>query len=219
MKIASCEAMPSIKEFFPSIKNDLTKVIWTNDVYNDESFQEALNGSVGHVVNTTPYPPTVNLNLPNRNCHLFIQMKFPLWLNAITENMEEKDIDKFFSLCTLNFPEATISIGMVYKGQKLGSNREYTAELVTQMKNTLTRNNVTQTVAFSVFLPTAANSLDTLPALKDVHGITDSALYIYLDIFENFNDDIFSGARKLIKIFGKDRVYLDVSKKVHKKLI
>nr|CAD7411484.1 unnamed protein product [Timema cristinae] len=107
------------------------------------------------------------------------KIKFPLWLNADTDNMEDKDIDNFLSLCTHNFPKATISIGMLHKGQKLRSEQGYNAKLVTQMKDTLTRNNVTQTVAFPVEAHVASYSLDTLPALKDVHGITDSALYIY----------------------------------------
>nr|CAD7409903.1 unnamed protein product [Timema cristinae] len=69
------------------------------------------------------------------------QIKFPLWLNADTDDMEDKDIDKFLSLCTHNFPKATISIGMLHKGQKFGSEIGYDAKLVTQMKDTLTRNN------------------------------------------------------------------------------
>nr|CAD7427852.1 unnamed protein product [Timema monikensis] len=107
-------------------------------------------------------------------------IKFPLWLNADTDKMEDKDIDKFLSLCTHNFPKATISIGMLHKGQKIGSEKRYNAKLVTQMKDTLIRNNVTQTVAFTVQLLTAAYSQDTLAALKDVQGITDSALYMYM---------------------------------------
>nr|CAD7579215.1 unnamed protein product [Timema californicum] len=69
-------------------------------------------------------------------------MKFPLWLNAETVNMSDKEIDKFISLCTHNFPKATLSIGMLHKGQKIGSEIGYNAKLVTQMKDTLTRNNV-----------------------------------------------------------------------------
>ncbi|CAG2062410.1 unnamed protein product, partial [Timema podura] len=42
MKIPSCEAIPSIKEFFPSIKNDLTKVTWIQNVFNDETFKWAI---------------------------------------------------------------------------------------------------------------------------------------------------------------------------------
>nr|CAD7462775.1 unnamed protein product [Timema tahoe] len=188
MKIASCEAIPSIKEFFPSIKNDLTKVTWYHNVF------------------------TMMLSKGQ------LKLKFPLWLHADTDNMGEKDIDKFLSLYTHNFPEATISIGMLHVGQKFGSKREYNAKLVTQMKDTLTRNNVTQTVVFPVDLVGATYSLDTLPALNDVHGITDSALYMYAGVSNHLSDDEISRAWKLIKIFGRDRVYLDTEGVLHDQL-
>nr|CAD7577187.1 unnamed protein product [Timema californicum] len=137
------------------------------------------------------------------------KIKFPLWLNAVTDDMEDKDINKFLSLCTHNFPKATISIGMLHKGQTLGSKRGYSAKLVTQIKDTLTRNNVTQPVAFPVIAPIAADSLDTLPALKDVHGITDSALYMYDERLVNYSYDYINKMKKLVNIFGKNRVYLD----------
>nr|CAD7265172.1 unnamed protein product [Timema shepardi] len=104
------------------------------------------------------------------------KLKFPLWLNAVTDNMVDKYIDEFLSLCTHNFPKATISIGMLHKGQRLKSGEGYSAKLVTQMKDTLIRNNVTQTVAFPVPFYIAANSVDTLPALKNVQGITDTVV-------------------------------------------
>nr|CAD7412691.1 unnamed protein product [Timema cristinae] len=44
------------------------------------------------------------------------KIKFPLWLNANTDHMKDKDIDDFLSLCTHNFPKATISIGILNKG-------------------------------------------------------------------------------------------------------
>nr|CAD7205162.1 unnamed protein product [Timema douglasi] len=136
-------------------------------------------------------------------------MKFPLWLNAETVNMSDKEIDQFISLCTHNFPKATLSIGMLHKGQKIGSEIGYNAKLVTQMKDTLTRNNVTQTVAFTVRLLTAAYSLDTLPALKNVKGITDSALYMYNKKSNEYSSDELSNINKLINMFGRNRVYLD----------
>ncbi|CAG2063970.1 unnamed protein product, partial [Timema podura] len=42
MKITSSEAMSNIKEFFPTINNDLTKVTWALNVHNDEGFHYAL---------------------------------------------------------------------------------------------------------------------------------------------------------------------------------
>nr|CAD7264572.1 unnamed protein product [Timema shepardi] len=117
-------------------------------------------------------------------------IKFPLWLNAVTDDMEDEDIDKFLSLCTHNFPKATISIGMLHSGQRLWSKYTYSAELVTQMKDTLTSNNVTQTVAFPVKFLRAVYSVDTLSALKDVQGITDSALYIYAGNIQFSEEDL-----------------------------
>nr|CAD7409908.1 unnamed protein product [Timema cristinae] len=146
------------------------------------------------------------------------KIKFPLWLNADTDNMEDKDIDKFLSLCTHNFPKATISIGMLHKGQTLRFEEGYNEKLVTQLKNTLIRNNVTQTVAFPVKFTKAVDSVDTLAALKDVQGITDSALYIYSGFVETHGNDRLPNARKLIKIFGKKRVYLDTPDYVYKKV-
>nr|CAD7448597.1 unnamed protein product [Timema bartmani] len=208
MKITSSEAMSNIKEFFPTINNDLTNVTWAHYVHDDKSFQHALEDakSLGVKLNFD------KINVFGKSIKVLQAMsgelKFPVWLHGITDNMEEKDIDEFLSLCTLNFPEATISIGMLHKGQTLKSNEGYNAKLVTQMKDTLIRNNVTQTVAFPVEMFRAAYSLDTLPALKDVHGITDSALYMYAKL-PGFKVDELSRLSKLIKIFGKDRVYLD----------
>nr|CAD7462812.1 unnamed protein product [Timema tahoe] len=200
MEIASYEAIPSVKEFFPSIKNVLVEVNWAQGIFCNESLQLVLEEKVMMI---------------NGNVKM---LTFPLWLHANTSNMEEKDIDKFLSLCTHNFPEATISIGMLHKGQTLGSNGEYTAELVTQMKDTLTRNNVTQTVAFPVEMVKASYSLDTLPALKDVPGITDSALYMHTKYVRPYQYDELPNVRKLLKIFGKDRVYLNAIPTVHMQL-
>nr|CAD7577416.1 unnamed protein product [Timema californicum] len=224
MKIASTEEMPSIKKFFPRIKNDLTQLTWDDYVNSGVALQEALERKVMVIVSdVTLYYSTfgkktrmslkmspdsygnegmtleqfmkkvadaksVAVKLNFEKIEVFEEsikvlkamsgkIKFPLWLNAVTDHMEDKDIDKFLSLCTHNFRKATISIGMLHKGQTLGSERRYSAKLVTQMKDTLIRNNVTQRVAFPVIAPIAADSLDTLPALKHVHGITDSALY------------------------------------------
>nr|CAD7413257.1 unnamed protein product [Timema cristinae] len=47
-------------------------------------------------------------------------IKFPLWLNTVTDDMEDKDIDKFLSLCTHNFPKAIFYIGMLHKVQLEG---------------------------------------------------------------------------------------------------
>nr|CAD7419203.1 unnamed protein product [Timema poppensis] len=41
MKIASCEVMPNIKEFFPYIKNDLTKVTWAHDIATNNGIKVA----------------------------------------------------------------------------------------------------------------------------------------------------------------------------------
>nr|CAD7573608.1 unnamed protein product [Timema californicum] len=64
MKIASTEEMPSIKKFFPSIKNDLTKLTWAHHVNSDVVLQEALepiphirSPSSGTPYNTTSPPP------------------------------------------------------------------------------------------------------------------------------------------------------------------
>nr|CAD7434927.1 unnamed protein product [Timema monikensis] len=238
MKIASSEEMPSIQEFFPSIKNDLTKVTWAHYVDSNVALEVALKSKVMMIVsdvdaifkpslsrkNNKVFPimkrspgvrrgytlqqfmkkvsdaKSVAVKLNFDRIIIFEEsikilkdmigkIKFPLWLNADTDKMEDKDIDKFLSLCTHNFPKATISIGMLHKGQKIGSERGYNAKLVTQMKDTLTRNNVTQTVAFPVDAFLAAYSVDTLPALKDVQGITDSALYMYS--LSLFNKDVY----------------------------
>nr|CAD7577186.1 unnamed protein product [Timema californicum] len=42
MKIASSEEMPSMREFFPRIKNDLTKLTWAKHVNNAVAIQDAL---------------------------------------------------------------------------------------------------------------------------------------------------------------------------------
>nr|CAD7446136.1 unnamed protein product [Timema bartmani] len=187
MKITSCEVLPSVKEFFPSIKNELTKVTWAHEFYGTNDFSDA-------------------------------RLTFPLWLSGITSNMNDKEIDEFLSLCTHNFPEATISIGFNRMGCKDPEKSKLDAELITKMKDTLTRNNVTQTVAFPIEVRSAALSLDTLPALKDVHGITDSALYIYggptpSDEYVRLAPQL----RKLVENFGKDRVYLALGDKLLKR--
>nr|CAD7204447.1 unnamed protein product [Timema douglasi] len=222
MKIASSEEMPSMREFFPRIKNDLTKLTWAKNVNNAVAIQDALEATSAFnleklstlhrdesTLSSRIQYSTNNKETPSAVERLTRVIKFPLWLNAVTDDMEDKDINKFLSLCTNNFPKATISIGMLHKGQTLGSKRGYSAKLVTQMKDTLTRNNVTQPVAFPVIAPIAADSLDTLPALKDVHGITDSALYMYDKRFVDYSNDYINKMKKLVNIFGKNRVYLD----------
>nr|CAD7406037.1 unnamed protein product [Timema cristinae] len=266
MKISSCEAMPSIKEFFfPTLGNNLIRMTWAHDVYNDASFQEALNdksmmivGDVTMAVRGLSSKKTYTLymkdsyNKRGMDLNTFLQkaadaksvavklnfddirdfeesikvlqamsgkIKFPLWLNADTYKMEDKDIDKFLSLCTHNFPKATISIVMFHNGKRLGSEIGYIAKLVNQMKEALTRNNVTQTVAFPVRINEEADSLDTLQALKDVHGITDSAIYMYGLLQGDFKGKPNPNLKKFIEDFGKDRVYLDGPEWVVKKYI
>nr|CAD7197588.1 unnamed protein product [Timema douglasi] len=262
MKIASCEVLPNIKEFFPYIKNDLTKVTWAHDIATNNGIKVAKSAKammISSYITICYYKLTpwmekdgmfttaitleelldkvakvksmgVQLNLRStfelKQAIKVLQamrrkLTFPLWLNAVTDNMEDKDVDEFLSLCTHNFPEATISIGWSRMGQKAPSKPvKYNVELITKMKNTLILNNVTQTVAFPVEIRSAALSLDTLPALKDVHGITDSALYIYGRL--TGADDylgVVSQIRNLIKSFGKDRVYLDLHVNLVKDLI
>nr|CAD7445872.1 unnamed protein product [Timema bartmani] len=236
MKIASCEVLPSVKEFFPSINNDLTKVTWAPEVSIAADINKAKKAHE-QIITTKLALPLMMEESPfadrlscvqygpfcprNRSCYLFIQLTFPLWLNGITRNLDNKEIDEFLSLCTHNFPEATISIGLIRWGYKASPKpKEYEAELITKMKDTLTRNNVTQMVAFPVEIRRAALSLDTLPALKDVPGITDSALYMYGRLTDA--DDylgVVSQLRKLINNFGKDRVYLALGEKLVKDLI
>nr|CAD7573609.1 unnamed protein product [Timema californicum] len=145
-----------------------------------------------HLGKTTPSSPDrdSNLDLPvlsGRAQHK--RIKFPLWLNADRGDMEDEDIDKFLSLCKHNFPKATISIGMLDEVKTLVYKTRYTEKLVTQMKDALTRNNVTQTVAFPVQFLRAVYSVDTLSALKDVQGITDSALYMYSRFAPIYGED------------------------------
>nr|CAD7601154.1 unnamed protein product [Timema genevievae] len=261
MKIASCEVLPSVKKFFPFIKNDLTKVTWANDVGTENGINVARivksmmisgyviyrgrnkipwmehdNSASGISLQDLLYKVAkvksmgVQLNFGSTNGFeeaikvlqtMRGKLTFPLWLHADTDNMEEKDVDDFLSLCTHNFPEATISIGFFRKGYKAPQKpKEYEAELITKMKDTLTRNNVTQTVAFPVEIRSAALSLDTLQALKDVPGITDSALYMYGGL-TGADDylDVVSKIRNLINDFGKDRVYLNLHPNLVKDLI
>nr|CAD7578565.1 unnamed protein product [Timema californicum] len=42
LKMASCELMPSPKTFWPSIKDDLTKVTWAHAVNSKDDFNKAL---------------------------------------------------------------------------------------------------------------------------------------------------------------------------------
>nr|CAD7449327.1 unnamed protein product [Timema bartmani] len=226
MNIASCKVLPRVQEFFPRIKNDLTKVTWANDRWRD-GVEEILKKEgmpniqqlreVGAITEILYWKrKLVRLTVPS-----FRKLTFPLWLNGNTKYMEDKDVDEFLSLCTHNFPEATISIGFNRMGYKPPQKPEkYDAELITKMKETLTRNNVTQTVAFPVDIRRAALSLDTLPALKDVPGITDSALYMYGGL-TGADDylDVVSKIRSLINDFGKDRVYLNLHPNLVKDLI
>ncbi|CAG2057798.1 unnamed protein product, partial [Timema podura] len=233
LKMASCELMPSVKEFFPSINNDLTKVTWAHAVNSKDDFNKALTDkvmmleadveigrkgifsfkkipimahpparrsdmSLKEFLNNVAAAKSVGAKLDFKSMEaveesiniirdMIEKLKFPLWLNAdilkgpVNSILSPLDADKFLSLCTRNLPEATLSLGwtLIYAAPVIVPG-QYEEEHIIQMKDALTRNNVTQPVTFAVDASLAAQSLDTLPALMDIPGITDITLTVFL---------------------------------------
>nr|CAD7406038.1 unnamed protein product [Timema cristinae] len=260
LKMASCELMPSVMDFFPSINDDLTKVTWAHAVNSEDDFNKALKDKVMMLeadvdmgrkgifsFNKIPimvHPPATRSDMSLKEFlnkvaaaksvgakldlksieaveesikiirDMIEKLKFPLWLNAdilkgpVNSIIRPLDADIFLSLCTRNLPEATLSLGwtLFYAAPVIVPGK-YEAKHITQMKDALTRNNVTQPVTFAVDASLAAQSLDTLPALMNIPGITDITLSVFLSqpAFVNI-----SQLTMLIKTFGKDRVYVDL---------
>ncbi|XP_063236005.1 protein FAM151B [Bacillus rossius redtenbacheri] len=265
MEAVSLQKIPSVREFFPAVRNDLTKVTWAHAVNSIEKFQKALEDKVmmleadvmiGTLIrgNDTrkDIPIMCHPEAPDAECvsdlslddflarvisvnNVGIKLDFkttevfnkslatlhsyksnltvPLWLNAdillgpVNSTGQVVDPQVFLGRSRELFPGATLSPGWKVRFGGDVTNGSYSAEHVSAMKDLLVRSNVTQPVSFPVQVGLASMSLDTLPEILEVSGVSDRTLTLWgtgadpVDV---------RGLRDLLRAVGRDRIYTDL---------
>ncbi|KAG6798761.1 hypothetical protein HZU73_05564 [Apis mellifera caucasica] len=154
-------------------------------------------------------------------------LTFPVFLNAdILEgptNATATPVDpKFFVGQAKAYPKYTLSVGWTTSYANSENNTEnidrYTEQQIQRMINTLTEQQVTQSVTYPVRAGLAANDINVMKTLMEnstASGIKNATLTVWSGEGDKVNAEKLS---QMIREIGVEKVYVDVPKELLDKL-